>query len=198
MAVKKKNENPLPIPAVIDSADGALKAFRESAALFADHPELVEQARVSYVGNPISVETVKSVDQWVTDQLQGAANAGDKWLRGIKAPSRDPKAAAKAAETKWAARTTQAIQEKRFGKGIDGYNLDDAIATAEKVGGAGYAAGVANREAKIRAKVSKLQPLVVAAKRTLDAMPSDTDAQAEAKAVAAIKLMREIGKTMRG
>jgi len=198
MAVKQLNENPLPIPAVIGSAEDALKAFRDSAAFLADHPEAAELARVSYVGNPISVETVKSVDQWVADQLQGAQNAGAKWERGIQAPSRDPKAAALAAAKKYETRTQQAIAEKRFDKGIQNYNLDDAITTALKVGGAGYAAGVAARENKIRAKVSKLQPLVVAAKKTLDSMPSDTDAQAEAKAVAAIKLMREIGKTMRG
>lgn len=198
MAVKKQNVNPLPIPAVVATADDAIKAFRASVLVFADHPELVEQARVSYVGNPISVETVKSVDQWVNDQIQGAQNAGDKWVRGIQSPSRDPKAAALAAANKYATRTTQAIAEKRYDKGVAGYNLDDAINTAVKVGGAGYAAGVANREAKIRAKVSKLQPLVVAAKKTLDAMPSDTDSQAEQKAVAAIKLMRDIGKQMRG
>lgn len=197
MAVKKKNVSPLPIPDTIADAETALKVFRQSADILQSDPAAVIAANVSYVGNPISVEAVKGVDEWVTDQIQGSQNAGGKWERGIQHPSRDPKQAAIDASKKYETRTTAAIAEHRYDKGVRGYDLDEAINTALKVGGGGYAAGVAAREGKIRRKVAKLQPLMVGVKRTLDAMPSETDAQAEQKAVAAIKLMREVGKKMR-
>ena len=70
--------------------------------------------------------------------------------------------------------------------------------TIEAIGQTAYEQGITAREGKIKTKIQRLQPLVAALAATLDRMPQDTDAQREAKMIAAKRGMQEIGRKLRG
>ena len=198
MTVKARNDDTLGIAESIDGLDAFSKSFRATLQIALADPDRVIAANKSTEGNPISITTVVDASKWTRRMIDGATANGDRWLEGVKNPSRSFKEAGKAAVNKWKVRTQEAIADNRFEKGLNAIDEDAAIRTAEKVGASGYSAGIQAREEKIGNKIRKMQPMVVALKKNLDAMKSDTATDAEAKAVAAIRGMREIGKAMRG
>ncbi len=148
-------------------------------------------------GNPIT-RKVKSADRWARQQIDNAVAAADDWLDGVKNPSRNPIEAALDKEKKWEDRLTQAIKDKKWSKNLKKVTQADIIEVAEKVGSAGYSAGVSARESKIKKRVGELQPLVQEVSNAIQAMPDGTDAEREKRLLAARKLMLEVGKKRAG
>ncbi len=196
MAIPKPVD--LQLPAITDPNDAARVARQLMDRMDAGDEQLRKNLTVAVVGNPITIEKVPSADRWASKQIANAVNGAQNWVDGVQRPSADFKAAGLAAAGKWKARTQEAIQGDRFAKALAKVNVDEAIATAVAVGGAGFAAGIQAREAKIRRTVADLQPRVAAVKAAVDAMPQDTEAQRDARALAAIKGMREVGKSRKG
>lgn len=198
MAVKKRIESKVSFPTKINSLDEFSASFGAMLKAIAADPEVAASVNQMTVGNPISTKAVPDVSDWVNDMIAGVQNAQAKWVRKVQQPFRSFKEGALAASKKYDTRTQAAIQEQRWQKRMGQVNEDEAIATAIADGGAALVAGVTKRQAKITRAITNLQPKVAALKRTLASMPSDTEAQADQKALAAIRGMRDIGKSNRG
>jgi len=109
-------------------------------------------------------------------------------------PRKDPIAAAKAANARWKLRVQEAISNDSFSKGLDGVDIDMMYQMIQAAGEQSFVQGIAIRAPKIAAAIAKLQPLVLAMKKALDAMPCVTDTEREAKMIAAKRGMQAIGK----
>ena len=197
MTVPKMN-NPLGLPESIADLGEFASSFQHSLALIAADPAVRESVGKAQVGNPITVEIVPSAEKWAKKQIDRAVAAGEDWVQGMQNPSADPKAAALAAKGKWKENVTKAVANDAFAKGIAKYSVDEAIETAIKIGAAGFANGITARTGKIQRVIADLQPKVAALKRTISAMPQDTEAQREARLLAAKRGMQEIGKARQG
>lgn len=191
---KKDMRESLGIPKVVEGLDGFAAALNGALDAIERDPGAAQRANIGKVGNPITVQIVPSAEEMASDLITNAANAGGKWERKIQRPRRSFKTAGIAAAGKHTSNTRRALDEGRYAKGMSKVNEDEAIATALAVGGSGFAAGIERRGAKIRRVFSELQPQFVALARTIEAMPQDTDAQREARLLAARKGMIDIGK----
>ncbi len=145
----------------------------------------------------MAVRLLKDPATWVKDQIDGVRNSLDKYRDGVANPSRDPKAAMIAAKDRYKDSVSKSLSEDRWGKAIEGINFDEAaalaIASADQL-----AAGVEKRRDKITRRVTKLHGLLGPHVAAMNAMPVKSDADADAKMLANVKGMREIGKKMRG
>ncbi len=133
------------------------------------HPLLVGRPE----GNPIQTRApwAPNPDTW----LQGVqATGGTRWEHGIQNPRRDFKSAALASNDAWKNGVTAAVAADRYAKGINGVNVDQAIATALKIGGQGYTSGAAARKDKFAAKVGALQAAMGAVVQRVRGMPNST------------------------
>ncbi len=149
-------------------------------------------------GNPRPLAPrVAEVDDWVEKQKTNAAAAGERWRTNMLRPKKDPIAEAKKAVVKWENKMKEAIADKRFTKGLDAVDEAAMMATLEATPASVFVDGIERRTAKIKGKVEKLRPLVVAAAEVLDRMPIDTDKQREDKMIAARRAMIEVGKRMK-
>lgn len=149
--------------------------------------------------NPVSVGTrVLDPVEWAKRQLEGSAAAGERWMYGVLHPRRNPVQAAIEANQKRKDRLAKAEQEEKWLHSMERVDIDEMYRVIEAVGPAGYTQGVANREGKIIKRVAELQPMVEALAKRLDEMKQDTDAQREAKMIAAKRGMQEIGRRRRG
>lgn len=149
--------------------------------------------------NPVTIGgRVLDPAEWARRQLEGAAQAGDRWLYGVLHPKRNPVKAAIDANQKRKDRLAQAEKEEKWLHSMQRVDMDEMYATVEAVGPTGYTAGIANRAGKVIKRVAELQPLVEALAKRLDEMPQDTEAQREAKMIAAKRGMQEIGRRRRG
>lgn len=196
MAIPKPKDLKLPTPKTPEEAAALARSLMDR--MDGGDDKLRADLTVAQMGNPITIEKVPSAERWASKQIANAVAGAQNWVEGVQRPSADFKAAGLAASTKWKTRTTEAIQGDRFAKGLAKVNVDEAISTAVAVGAAGFSAGIQAREAKIRRVVADLQPRVAAVKAAVDAMPQDTEAQRDNRALAAIKGMREVGRSRKG
>lgn len=174
-------------------------SFAEDLDAVLDDTGAAEVKDLTLPDNPVTVGTrVLDAEEWARRQLEGAAAAGSRWMYGVLHPRRNPVAAAMAANQKRKDRLAQAEKEEKWLRSMERVDVDEMYRTVEAVGEAGYTAGVANREGKIKKKVAELQPMVEALAKRLDEMPQDTEAQREAKMIAAKRGMQEIGRRRRG
>ena len=187
-------------PAATPQLEG-LDAFAKVLTLALDlaekDPEALEGMH-ERMGNPRPLAPrVAEVDDWVNTQKTNAAAAGDRWKRNMARPKKDPIAEAKKSAGKWKNKMQEAITNDSFVKGLNAVNEQAMLATIEATPAQVFVDGINRRTEKITAKVAKLRPLVIAATETLDKMPTDTDAQREAKMIAARRAMIEVGKRMK-
>ncbi len=145
----------------------------------------------------MAVRLLKDPATWVNDQIAGVRNSLDKYRDGVANPSRDPKTAMQAAKDRYKDSMAKSLSDDRWAKSIDGINFDEAaqlaIASADQL-----AAGVEKRKDKITRRVTKLHGLLGPHVQAMNAMVVKSDADADAKMIANVKGMREIGKKMRG
>ena len=174
-------------------------AFAEDLDAVLDETGSADAKDLTLPDNPVTVGgRVISAEEWAKRQLEGAAQAGDRWLYGVLHPKRNPVKAAISANQKRKDRLAKAEQEEKWLRSMERVDTDEMYKTVEAVGPSGYTAGVANRKGKIIKKVAELQPMVEALATRLDDMPQDTDAQREAKMIASKRGMQEIGRRRRG
>ena len=191
-------KNPLGLPEVVTDSDHAAREVRRCMGLIDSDPAVRAAVGKTKVGNPISVTVVPSGDVMAEKLIRRAGQAGDDWVKGVQNPSRDFKEAGVRAAGKHKNNTMIALNENRYAKGMAKVDVNEAIATAVAVGASGYTAGIAARSAKIVRVFNDLSPRLAAVKRTIDAMPDETDAQREQRLTAARKAMIEVGKARRG
>lgn len=198
MAVRKSDTNPFNLPEVIDSHEGAMKAFDKAVAMMDKDPNLAARAQIITSGNPFTVRRIKGADRWTSDLIAGVTASRDKYLDGIQNPRKNPKEEALKKKVRWKNKIEEAVKNDSYAKGIQGYNLDEAIELAVSIGADNLIRGVEARAPKIRRVVEKLVPLFTAAKDILDRMPTDTIADTEKKQLEASRLMRGIGVKLKG
>jgi len=149
--------------------------------------------------NPVSVGArVPEAAEWSAAMIEGATRSGDRWLKHTLSPRKNPVTAAIAADQK---RKDKLAEAERLGKWLASMNrvdVDAMYATIEAVGPGGYTGGIEARRGKIAGKIERLRPQVLALAETIDKMPDGTDAQREAKMVAARRGMIAIGAKLRG
>ncbi len=129
---------------------------------------------------------------------RGVQQNGDKWIEGMRNPRKDPKQAALAAKDSWKNGVTKAVQEDAYTKGIQSSDPNEALATAELVGTAGYTSGALARGDKHARVMQKIAPMMATAVATVRALPNATDADRENRAVAMIRASRNVGKQAKG
>ena len=176
-----------------------LKKFYATLERMSSDEEFAHEVLVQGKGNPITLGLrVKDPTTWVDDMISGAKARSKNWLANSLRPKKDPKKAALAAAGKFENRMREALDGKHYDKGVEGYDEAAREEVIKAVGTRGFEEGVERHKAKAVSKVKKLQPLVAALATTIDAMPQDTDAEREARMLAARRGMIEVGKMMKG
>lgn len=144
------------------------------------------------------VGAVLSADKWAQKMLDRIGNAGGAWEDGMRAASGTIVSRARGAEKKWEQNVQRAIADKSFGKGLARITDEDIINQAIAIGGGALVDGVRKREAKVQKAIAALQPKVQALQQKIAGMKNETDADAEARALEAIRGMRAIGRELAG
>ena len=108
-----------------------------------------------------------------------------------------PSKAALAANDKRIDKLNQSIKDKKWEGAMAKVDEDERLVTIQAGGAEAFTKGLEKRVAKITRVITDLQPRVLALKKTLDAMPEKTDAEREAKMIAAKRGMQAIGKARR-
>jgi len=172
--------------------------LQENIKRVQEDPEFLASLTQDRQGNPITLgPRVVDPVKWAEDMTTAAKNKASKWLENSLKPKKDPKERARKAAKKYDNNMRAALDEKRWDAGIDAYDETVRQETIAAVGEGGYRSGIDTHSAKIKHKITKLQPLVVALTTTLDAMPVDTPEQRAAKMIAARDGMLAIKKEMR-
>jgi len=174
-------------------------AFNAIADLFEQNPGVYEgiHAAKEAAGLPAR-NPGPDGNAMATKMLRNVQAAQSDFVFGMNNPKRDPKQAALAATGKYKDKTMKAIQEGRWEKSVANYDVAAAREAATSDGGAGWATGVAKRETKIRAAMTKLAPLLASVSQTVQQLPQDNDAQREQRMVQNLRLMRQVGTRFRG
>lgn len=162
-------------------------------------PTYMEEVTPPPVGNPITLGTpVISAEDWANKQVKNASAAASDWLKNVKRPRRNPKEAALAASAKREQKVRTSLEKKKWDKAMANVDLDQMMAVIDAVGAEGYRRGIEARKVKVAARTKELQPMVTALKKEIEAMPDATDADREARLLAARRGMIKIGEMRRG
>jgi len=162
-------------------------------------PEFVKEITAERQGNPITLgPPVISPEEWADKQVKNASAAASEWIKNVKRPRRDPLKSAIAAAPKRAEKLRQSLEEGKWEKAMAKVDEDIMFAVIDATGAEGFRRGVEARKAKVHARTKELQPMVTALKKEIEAMPDVTDADREARLLAARRGMIAIGKKRRG
>lgn len=162
-------------------------------------PEFVKEITSERQGNPITLgPPVISPEEWADKQVKNAAAASAEWLKNVQRPRRDPLKSAIAAAPKRAEKVRQALDEGKWEKAMAKVDEDVMFEVIRSVGAEGFRRGVEARKSKVAARAKELQPMITALKKEIEAMPDVTDADREARLLAARRGMIAIGKKRRG
>lgn len=193
MAIPKPPQGPTGV-----TPENAVAKFREHARMLAENPEEMKKREAQSFGNPVALSPpVITEADWVNKQVKNTLAAGDLWEKNTLAPRKDPVAAAIAANAKRKANLEEAERKDKWMKSMKQVDMTARQETIKAVGAAGFKRGVEARRTKIATKVKKLRPLVMAVKETVAGLPGDTPDQREAKMVANLHMMRDVGDAMR-
>lgn len=183
----------------LDPLTNFIKSFRALLNVADKNPEILKPLLEETVGNPVTLgPRVISPADWSKKQVERATAAASEWLERVQKPRKNPIEAAIAADGK---RKNKLAEAERLGKWKAAMSkVDDAVMyeVIRKRGSGAFSSGVSDRAVKITKRVSELQPMVAALAASLDAMPQETDAEREAKMLAAKRGMQEIGKKRLG
>lgn len=184
-------ESPLPS---LDNFEARLAKALDRAE---SDPDSFESAHARE-GNPRTLAPrVPEVADIVAKHAERTAAAGPAWKAGVMRPKKDPIKAAIAAAGKWGTKMTEAVRDGSFAKGLAAVDEEEMIRIIEGTDESVFTGGVARRAGKYRAKMEKTRPMVLALAEEIDKMPQDTEAQREARMLAATRGMRAIGKRLK-
>lgn len=193
MASKKAPAPPSPL----DGLDAFSKVLDKALDVALKNPEALEGMH-EHEGNPRTLAPrIVEVDDWAEKQETNAEAAGERWRTNMLRPKKDPIIEAIKAKTKWENKLKAAIADDSFVKGLKAVDEAAMMETLEATPASVFVDGIKRRRAKIKGKIEKLRPLLVASAETLDKMPIDTEAQREVKMIANLRAMKEIGKRMK-
>jgi len=189
---KGKNEARDLNPSAVASAFQGV--FDLILADLAQHPEKYQHLQERKVGNPITLgPRVISAADWAKKQIERAQGAASTWAANVLAPRKDPVEAAIRADKKRKDKLDAAEKAGKWLAKMKKVDKDEMVETIKAVGSSGYSAGIGARTRKISRVVGELQPMTAALADAIDKLPEETDAQREARLLAARKGMIAIG-----
>jgi hypothetical protein len=191
----KEKANPLGLPESINSLAEFEEQLARGLQLVESNPEVRAKVNIMATGNPVNVTAVIDANKWATKMIQGATARAQDWVDNTSAAADAMKANAMTAGTRYATGVQAAVANKSYDKGVAKIDTAEVRQTIANVGAAGYSNGITARQGKITNAIAALQPKVAALKQTINAMPQDTEAQREARMLAARRGMIAIGKT---
>ncbi len=185
---------PAGIPTEADLLRGIaadMRAMRDNP----QHPLLVGKPD----GNPVQIRPPMPAPTDMTARWQqGVTNNAQRWVEGVQRPRANFKVEAIRNNAGWKTGVTAAVQADSFVKAMGQVQEDEAIATAVAVGADGFVRGANARAAKHTRKMERLVPAMASAITQVRGMPSATEGDREARAVAMIRGARAAGKAARG
>ena len=191
-------KTPLPPSPVVQSLADFERVLDKALDVAVKNPDALPGMHES-AGNPVTLAPrVPSAGDMVEKLMTNAQAAGECWLAGVKKPRKEPLKAALAALGKYKSKMAAALASGSWEKGLAAADETAMYATIDALGAGVFTTGVGARKAKMTAAFTKLQPMLVALANTIDAMPQDTEAQREARLLAARRGMIEIGKKLKG
>lgn len=127
----------------------------------------------------------KTAEQIAEKYQRGVAGAGADYTAGVQAPSRPWAAATTAGAPRWQAGIQQAIQEKRFERGVQAAGDAKWQQGALNKGAARYAAAAGEAAQEYAAKAGQIMSAAAAAQSAVANMPDETLDQRIARSAAA-------------
>jgi len=194
MAAKK----PLPAPPPVNSLDQFAATLKLALQVAVVNPDSLAGMHPQQ-GNPVSLSPrIPEASTMVGKLIDNATNAGQRWVDNTSSPRKDPIAGMKKSNAKYKGAMQASLSADTWLKGVN--NIDEAAMyeTIKTLGAGVFTQGLSARKAKIEKIFTKMRPMMVALAQTLDAMPTDTDAQREAKMIAAKRGMQAVGVKMQG
>lgn len=123
-----------------------------------------------------------------------ASAAGPAYTAGVEAVTTAPTALAAAAASKWIANVQAAYTEGRFQAGCNAVDLSAWKAATTSKGASNYRTGIANLSPRA---VKAMQDQLAKAeqiRQQIATMPNNSEADADARMLAAVRMMRETKK----
>ena len=141
--------------------------------------------------NPPTVQRLIDPTDWVEKQIRTLQAVGEtNYREGITRPKRDPiKAGIEAQGAYENAMRDPAVLARRV-TGLQGTNMEEWAALAERVGAARLVAGVVERRFKVERAVGKLHGRLQQHLQRIDALPNVTDADRERRMIENLKGLR--------
>jgi len=129
-----------------------------------------------------NVQRVLSPEEWKNRQINTLKSVGQtNYVAGIKSPKADPIAKGIAAEEKYANAVRKAIDSGARKTGLSKVTMADWYKYASEIGAGKLVDGVVKREAKVSAFITAFQPMLTGHLGKIDALPSATDSDREAR-----------------
>jgi len=147
-------------------------------------------------GNPMVLgPRLPSPEDWAQLQVKGCSDNAAKWLERVTKPKKNFKAEAlkETSQARYKTSMEQALRDGTWAGGMSLVDESETIATIAKRGSAAYSSGVADRVPKITRRIKELHSDRMALAATIDAMPTSTDAEREAKIIANKRGLQAIG-----
>lgn len=190
----RKPKAPKP-PATLDAV---MKAHDKALAQALADPDSVPGAH-EVQGNPITLAPrIPEVEDLTEKMVTNAVASAQHWKDRVLKPRKDPLAEARKAAPKWKAKMEEAIRNDAFAKGLENVDEEVMFEVIRNTDPSDFARAIEKRRPKIKAKLAKLRPLMLAHCAVIDAMPTVTDADREAKVIANLRGMKKIKAAMRG
>lgn len=187
--------NPGPGVPTVEQMMLAIEDRRAEHAANPQHPDLIGKPE----GNPVQIRPAfPDAATFTASLLRGVTANAAKYAEGVRRPRANFKERARASAPAWTNGVQAAIQRNAYAAGVDKINEDEAIETAATLGAQSYVPGVVQRERKIARIMAEVAPELAAAVGVVRAMPANTDAERENRAVAMIRGARAVGMRRRG
>lgn len=148
----------------------------------------IESAGVNMAG---PVNAAAALAKWKSR----ASNAGAAMTAGVQAVTVAPTQKAAAAVNKYAAGVQRAVQSGSYVNGLNAVSLQDWQQAMTTKGVSNYQNGINNISPKAQKAMADQQAYAAQVSATVASMPNENDNDAEQRALTAIRLMRQYGKS---
>lgn len=138
-----------------------------------------------------------SPSEIVDKQIRRASQATDDYRRGVSNPERDPMEAALAKAGKYQIKMKESLDKKRWESGVASVPKGSVGQKAATIGADRFAAGIEASRDKITRFQTNFAPMRDSVRGKIRAMPDDTDAQRDARALANLQGLRALKGTWR-
>jgi len=140
-----------------------------------------------------AVRRLISPTDWANRQISTLKAVGEaNYRQGIQNPKKDPIQAGIAAEDKFANAMRTALENKTRAAGLGRTNMAEWAGYAENIGAGKLVEGVTKRIAKVNKFLTVYVPLLTDTVSKLDAMPTTTTSDRNAKVIANLEALRAL------